>query len=158
MRNVEYTDHPLLNAPFVYAGVQASDAWLTDDLGAIFCVDIPKWNLLWLACADPEPRDFWLQLPIARDIHLFLDKQTRHYLQGGPYQFMHYWRQIDDGRLNIARNFPPHYFEIMMAKARLAEERLHPGKLGNVIDVDFRHGLILGHKAHRPRFRCDTFH
>ncbi len=107
------------------------------EVQAVFCVDQQKRNMLSLF------GDYSLQeldtLPLASDIHAFMDKQTREQLRNLPLDFVRYWQTIDDGSSAMTQSVGPGHLSVMRVRAeKLQRSIMVTDRHDNVVMVNFR--------------------
>lgn len=107
------------------------------EVQSAFCFDQQKRNML--ALIGSYTLDQIHGLPVASDIHEFMDKQTRTALMGRPLAFVDYWMDVDNGGTGMMQHAPPGYLTKMRSRARLLEKAMHGVvEYENVIQVNFR--------------------
>lgn len=107
------------------------------EIQSVFCFDQQKLNMLSLfGDYSIEEID---DLPLAVDIHQYMDKQTREHLRKLPLHFMDYWSSIDNGEAAITKSAPPGYISTMRVRAaKLQRNLLVSDQHENVVTVNFR--------------------
>ena len=107
------------------------------EVQAVFCVDQQKRNMLSLF------GDYSLQeldtLPLASDIHAFMDKQTREQLRNLPLDFVRYWQTIDNDSSAMTQSVGPGHLSVMRVRAeKLQRSIMVTDRHDNVVMVNFR--------------------
>jgi hypothetical protein len=104
---------------------------------AIFCVDQQKMNMLSLF--GDYTIDELDTLPLAADIHEYMDKQTREHLRKLPLDFMRYWQTIDNDSSAMTQSVGPGHLSVMRVRAeKLQRSIMVTYRHDNVVTVNFR--------------------
>ncbi len=107
------------------------------EVQAIFCVDQQKMNMLSLF--GDYTIDELDTLPLAADIHEYMDKQTREHLRKLPLDFMRYWQTIDNDSSAMTQSVGPGHLSVMRVRAeKLQRSIMVTDRHDNVVTVNFR--------------------
>lgn len=108
------------------------------EIQSVFCFDQQKLNMLSLF------GDYTIEeiddLPLAVDIHQYMDKQTRQHLRSLPLDFMLYWDELAmRGAMALTKNAPAVWIGGMRERARsIQRNMLIASETENVVHVNFR--------------------
>ena len=108
------------------------------------CFDVAKTNLFWLIepRIDTEGVEAARGNPKAISIDEYMDKVTRHHLQGLPVAFVDYWMGVvRQGDCYLSEHWGE-YKETMIRRAHEAQRRLlSVAESGNVLKLNFRRAV-----------------